>query len=587
LPEVHNNLGVALLDLKRFDDSISAFEQAIRIKPDLAEAHSNLGNALTVAGRPEEAFAAYRKAIGIHQDYAEGYFNFGNALSAAGRIEEAVESYQQAIRIKPTHAGAHANLGNALLRQQKYVEAMESFHRMLAFDPNDAITRCNLGNVLKDTGRLDEAIAYYREAVWLQPTLSEVHSNLLYALQAHPLYEARAIYEEHRRWNEVHGAPLAIFIQHPSNDRNPDRRLKVGYVSPDFRDHVVGQNLLPLLREHDHKQFEIFCYANMNRGDALTEEMKGYADSWRGIAEMSDATAADLIRRDKIDILVDLSLHTGRNRLLIFARKPAPVQMSYLGYCSTTGLDAMDYRFSDPFMDPAETDLSIYSEKTVRLPETYWCYNPREATPEVAPLPAKAAGYVTFGSLNNFAKSASALGLWAEILNSVPNSRLILHSPEGPHRDDAKKKFEAKGISADRVDFQAHVPWPEYVQTYGRIDIGLDPFPWGGGITTCDTLWMGVPVVSLLGRTAVGRGGASVLGNIGLGKLVGKTPEEYMKIAVELANDLPRLAELRRGLRGRMQSSPLMDAPRFGRNVEAAYRKMWREWCEWQRIPPM
>jgi predicted O-linked N-acetylglucosamine transferase (SPINDLY family) len=394
------------------------------------------------------------------------------------------------------------------------------------------------------------------------------------------------IREELRRWNQQHAEPLKKFIQPHTNNRDPDRRLRIGYVSPDFREHVVGQTLLPLFREHDHRQMEIFCYANMVRTDAFTEQIRRYVDAWHSIVGLSDSRAVDLIRQDRIDILVDLTLHLANNRLLMFARKPAPVQVSYLGYCSSTGLETMDYRLSDPYLDPSDSDvegksstLSRYSERTIHLPEIYWCYNARGPTPEPSPPPASAKGYVTFGCLNNFAKVSPALDLWAEILQCVPRSRLIVHSHPGPHLEAVRERFAGKGVSPDRLEFPGQQPWPQYVQSYDRIDIALDPFPWGGGVTTCDVLWMGVPVVSLVGRTAVGRGGASILANIGVPELVAQTPQQYVQIASALAGDLPRLIELRRTLRGRMQASVLMDAPRFARNLEAAYRQMWRTWC--------
>jgi predicted O-linked N-acetylglucosamine transferase (SPINDLY family) len=317
----------------------------------------------------------------------------------------------------------------------------------------------------------------------------------------------------------------------------------------------------------------------MVHADVFTEQIRPHADVWRTLAGLSDSNAADLIRRDQIDILVDLALHTAHNRLLIFARKPAPVQLTYLGYCSTTGLETMDYRLSDPHLDPSESDLSLYTETTIRLPETYWCYNPRGPTPAPSPPPVETAQNITFGCLNNFAKVSPALDLWAEILQSVPRSRLILHAHAGPKLDVLREWFAGKGILPDRLEFPAGQPWAEYVRNYGRIDIALDPFPWGGGITTCDALWMGVPVVSLAGRTAVGRGGASILSNVGVPELIARTPAEYVQTAIRLASDLPRLAELRRALRPRMQESPLMNAPRFARNIEAAYRRIWREWC--------
>jgi protein O-GlcNAc transferase len=577
--EVHNNLGAALLDQKQIDEAIAAFRQAIRIKPDFAEAHSNLGNALNDNGQLDDAIAAYAQAIRINPDYADAYYNLGNALKGLEQLDEAIACFRQALRVKPDYVDAHNNLGNALSGKGQYGHAMDCYRQAITIDPHAAEAHSNLGNALKDLGQLDQAIASYRQAVRLKPDLANAHSNLLYALQFHPGYDPKTIFEEHRRWNQQHAVPLGKFIQPHANDRNPDRRLRIGYVSPDFRDHVVGQNLSPLLREHDHLQTEIFCYANMVRGDAFTEQIRGNADAWRSIARLSDSQVVDLIRQDQIDILVDLSVHTAHNRLLVFARKPAPVQVSYLGYCSTTGLETMDYRLSDPYMDPPDSDLSFYSEKTIRLPETYWCFNPRGPTPAPSPPPVKAAGFITFGCLNNFAKASPTLELWAEILQSVPRSRLIVHSPPGPHLDAVRERFAAKGIGPDRLEFPANQPWPEYLRTYGRIDIALDPFPWGGGITTCDALWTGVPVVSLVGRTAVGRGGASILANLGLPELIAKTPQQYVHIAAGLASDSPRLAELRRTLRSRMEASPLMDAPRFARNVEAVYRQMWRNWC--------
>jgi predicted O-linked N-acetylglucosamine transferase (SPINDLY family) len=292
-----------------------------------------------------------------------------------------------------------------------------------------------------------------------------------------------------------------------------------------------------------------------------------------------------MIRADGIDILVDLSLHMAGNRLPVFARKPAPVQVSYLGYCGTTGLETMDYRLSDWHFDPGDTDPNGYSEKTVRLPRSYWCYEPAGSTPEVGPPPAGKAGRITFGCLNHFGKaSPAALDSWEEILRRAPETRFVLHAPEGSCREMVRERFMRGGIGTDRLDFIARCEWPQYVETLETIDIALDPFPYGGGITTCDAIWMGVPVVSLSGRTSVGRGGRSILSNLGLRDLIAETPQGYVEIALSLAGDMSRLAELRAGLRSRMESSPLRDAKGFARDVEAAFRGLWRNWCE-ERLP--
>jgi predicted O-linked N-acetylglucosamine transferase (SPINDLY family) len=614
LAEAHYNLGIALQAKEQLDKAIAAYRQAIGIKPDYADAHYNLGIILQGKGQLDEAIAAYRQAIGIKPDYAEAHSNLGLALVDVGQLDEAIASYRQAIRLKPDYANAHYNLGIALQGKGQLDEAIVVYRQAIGLKPDLALAHNNLANALKDMGRLDEAIAAYRQALRLKPDLAEAyynlgialmnvgrfdeaiaacrqaiglkpdyalaHSLLVFILHYYPGYDGQAILAEHRHWARVHAEPLKKLIRPHTNNRDPDRRLRIGYVSPDFREHVVAQNLLPLLREHDHRQVEVFCYSNVLRPDARTDQIRRHADVWRSIVRLSDSHAVDLIRQDQIDILVDLALHTANNRLLVFAHKPAPVQATYLGYCGSTGMDAMDYRLSDPYLDPPDLELSIYSERTIRLPETYWCYGVGGPTPDPSPPPVAAAGYVTFGCLNSFAKvSPLAMDLWAQILQGVPRSRLIIHSDPGTHLDSVRERFAGKGISPDRLEFAGLQPWPKYVRTYSRIDIALDPLPWGGGITTCDALWMGVPVVSLVGRTAVGRGGASILANIGQPELIAQTPEQYVRIATDLAGNLPRLSELRRTLRPRMQASPLMDAPRFARNIEAAYRQMWRNWC--------
>ncbi|MGA2441512.1 MAG: tetratricopeptide repeat protein, partial [Tepidisphaeraceae bacterium] len=513
LAEVHGNLGNALREAGQLDEAIAACRRAIRLKPEYAIAHNNLGNVLKDKGELDDAIAAYRQAIRIKPDYAEAHTNLGNALKDKGQVDEAVAAYRQAVRLKPDLAEAHNNLGFALESTWQIDEAIACQQRAIQLKPDFAEAYSNLGKALTAKGQIDEAIAFYRQAIRLKPGLVGVHSNLVLTLHYHPGYDGKMIQEELGRWNRQHAEPLKKFIRPHANSRDPDRRLRIGYVSPDFRECVIGPSLLPLFGQHDHGQMEVFCYANVVRPDTRTDELRRHTDVWRSIVGLSDSQAVDLIRQDGIDILVDLALHTGNNRLVIFAYKPAPVQVTYLGYCGSTGIDTMDYRLSDPYLDPSDSDLSIYNERTIRLPETYWCYGVTGPAPDPSPPPAE-AGYVTFGCLNNSAKvSMSALDLWAQILQAVPRSRLIVHFNPGPHLDAMRERFAGKGISPDRLEFPSRQAWPEYIQTYGRIDIALDPFPWGGGITTCDALWMGVPVVSLVGRTAVGRGGASILSN--------------------------------------------------------------------------
>jgi protein O-GlcNAc transferase len=573
-------LGTLAAQTGRLDDAEDLIRRAIRIRPDDVGAYNNLANLLKQKGRLDDAIAAYRRAIELKPDYAEAHSNLGNALKDARQLDQAIASYRQAIRLKPDYADAHSNLGNALKDRGLIDEAIAAYRQSIFLQLDFAGAHSNLGNALVRIGQVDEAIACYRRAISLDPRSADTHSNLVKTLHSDPACDAATIRDELSRWNRQHALPLRKYIQPHTNVRDPDRRLRIGYVSADFFHNALGQNLLPLLRQHDHKQMEIFCYSNVARPDALTDELKRHADTWRSIVGLSDSQGAAMIRQDHIDILVDLMLHTARNRLLLFARKPAPVQISYLGYCSSTGLDTIDCRLSDPYLDPPDSDLSVYTERTLRLPETYWFYSPGGPAPEPSPLPAIGAGYVTFGCLNSFAKvSTPTLDLWSKILLAVPSSKLILHSLPGNHLDNVRQQFARNGVSPDRLEFVGWQPWTQYVQTYHRIDIALDCFPWSGGITTCDALWMGVPVVTLVGQLAVGRGGASILSNIGVPELIASAPDQYVEIATNLANDLPRLSEWHRTLRPRMLASPLMNAPRFARNIEAVYRETWRTWC--------
>ena len=582
--EAHNNLGNVLRDQGQLDEALAAYRQAITLLPSYAEAHNNLGNVLRDQGQLDEAMAAYRQAIALKPNYPAPYGNLGNVLKDQGQFDAAIAAFRQAIELKPDSPGAHSNLGNALRAKGNLDEALAAHRQAITCQPDFYAAHVNLGNILKDQGQLDEALAAYRTALELKPDFVAADSNLVYTLHFHPDYDAQGIYQEHRRWNRQHAGALKQFIRPHPNDRQPHRRLRIGYLSPDFRQHPIGRFLLPLLSHHDKDQVEVFAYAQVPVSDVLTTRLRSYTDCWRSITGLSDTQTCELIRQDRIDILVDLTMHMDQNRLLVFAQKPAPVQVTYLAYCSTTGLDTIDYRLSDPYLDPPGMDELVYSEQTIRLPDTYWCYESSLAPAELNPLPAvetRGGGKVTYGCLNNFCKvGASTLTTWGRLMRAVPNSQLLLHARQGSHCQRVRDLLEREGIAPARVQFAGMIPIAQYFDLYRRIDIALDTFPYGGGTTTCDALWMGVPVVSLVGQTGVGRGGLSILSNIGLPELAAHTPAQYVQIAAALANDLPRLASLRSSLRPRMLESPLMDGPRFARNVEAAYRTMWRTWCE-------
>jgi protein O-GlcNAc transferase len=584
-PLAHFSLANALSESRRLPEAIDAYRQAIALKSDYAEAHSNLGIALEQIGNSQEAIAAFRQAVVANPDYAGARNNLGKALRNLGQLDEAIEEYRRAVTLDPAAAEMHYNLANALREKGMLDEAIAAYREAISLKSDFALAHNNLGNALSDTGGQHAAIACYQKAMSFKPAAPDFHSNLILAMHYHPAHDAFSISAELERWNVQHAQPRRKFSRPHTSDRNPDRPLRIGYLSPDFREHVVAQNWLPLLRHHDRGQFEITCYAQLRRAGVMTARVKETAHRWREIARLSDHEVAEQIRTDQIDILVDLALHSADNRLAIFAHKPAPVQVSYLGYCGSTGIPEVDYRFSDPHLDPpdaasAEAEAAHSVEKTWRLPRTYWCYQPWAATVEPAQTPASKNGYITFGCLNNFAKvSPPALDLWAKILNQIVHSRLILHAPAGAHRDGVTQRFTRLGIAPDRLLFLPKQSWIHYTQTYSQIDIALDPFPYNGGITTCDALWMGVPVITLSGQTHVGRAGRSILSNLGLPELIAYTADEYLNIAIALAADLPRLESLRKGMRPRMTASPLMDAVAFARDVEAAFRQMWRNFC--------
>jgi predicted O-linked N-acetylglucosamine transferase (SPINDLY family) len=583
--DLYDNLGNALKENKQLQEAIAAYRTAIRLNPGMVRSHVNIGNALKYSGLVEEAIVHYRRAIELNPSLAGPKNNLANALVGLGQLNEAIAVFRQAIGLDPNLAEIHCNLGNALLEKRELDEAIVCFSRAINLQPGLAGAHNNLGTAQKETGQLDAAIASYRRATEISPDHVEADSNLLYCILFHPDYTPAMIQDEHRRWSARFAEPLRRFIEPHSNDRNPDRRLRIGYLSPDFRDHVVGQNLLPLFREHDHQRFEVFCYSNVFYDDAMTEQLRQCADTWRNITGESDAHVARQIRDDRIDILIDLTLHMSRNRLAVFAHKPAPIQATFAGYPGSTGLETVDYRITDRFLDPAELDDHFYSEKSVRLPDSFWCYEPLITNIPVNELPAQTTGHVTFGCLNNFCKiNCEVLKLWARVLRAVDRSELIVLCPRGNSRERLLRTLKQEEIDCDRIHLVTRLPRREYLEVYNRIDIGLDTFPYNGHTTSLDAIWMGVPVVTLVGRTVVGRAGLSQLENLGLSELATRTSEQYVDTASALAQNLSRLAQLRTTLRQQMETSTLMDAKRFARNIEARYREIWQNWCTGQQF---
>jgi predicted O-linked N-acetylglucosamine transferase (SPINDLY family) len=575
-------LGVIAHQAGRNDIAVDLIRRAITLAPGDAQAHNSLGIALKNVGQLDQAVATYHQAIALWPKFVEAYSNLGNALREKGQLNEAVAACQKALSLRPDYAEAHCNLGLALQEGGKLEEAIACYRRAIALRPIYPDAYNNLGNAFKDMGQLDEAIAAYRQAVALNPDLPGAHSNLLLTLNYHPDMDANQIAVEHRAWADRHAPPPAGEIITHNNERSPNRRIRIGYISSDFRRHSAGYFLLPLLESHDHSNFEIFCYANVQRSDDFTERMKRSSDVWRNIFGLSDESAAKLIRSDGIDILVDLSGHTAGNRLRVLARRPAPIGATYLGYANTTGMMAIDYRLTDAVADPPGMTDEMNVEKLWRLPICAWCYHAPQEAPVVQD---RAGGPITFGCFNAFAKINNQFAaIWVELLKRVPQSRLLLKSAGAGETSSQRRliaQFAEWGISSDRIEMRGRTADSrEHLQLYSLVDVALDTYPYHGTTTTCEALWMGAPVVTLAGRTHVSRVGASLLSTIGLSELIAQTPERYVQIAAALVENPSRLAELRRALRPRMQASPLMDALGFAREIEAAYRRMWRRWCE-------
>jgi predicted O-linked N-acetylglucosamine transferase (SPINDLY family) len=573
LTEAYCNLGDARLLAGQIEPAIAAYRSAIRLSPDRAAAHAGLGNVLQAQDDFAAAIECYRQAISLDPNVADVWNNLTNALRRTKQFEQAIEAALTAIRLKPDLAEAHANLGLCYRDQRRVDEAIDAFAEALRINPRQETTHNELGNAYKERAQLDDAIACYRRAMEINPKYSLAHSNLIYAMHFHPGFDRRAILEEAKKWDLGFGRGEKG--KRGGGEIGSQSRLRVGYVSADFRDHVVGRNLLPLFRHRDRQRFEVTCYTTTRMSDAVTDEFRMLADHFCDLSGLSAETAAQRVRQDGIDILVDLSLHMGGTFLPMFALKPAPVQATFAGYPGTTGLGAIDFRLTDAHLDPPEND-SFYSEQSIRLPSTFWCYEAFiDAAPEVSPPPHESSGFVTFGCLNNFCKvNDRVLEMWAQVLAQTPGARMILLAPEGESRRQTLATFQRLGIGSARIEFVDIQPREEYLKVYQKIDLSLDTFPYNGHTTSLDSLWMGVPTVTLVGASAVARAGFSQLSNLGLTELIAKTPQEYVRIATSLAQDPRRLAQLRTTLRPTMRSSPLIDGRSFAANVENALHAM-------------
>lgn len=580
-PKAYYSLGSTLLLLGRADEAFISFQSALKYKPDFAQAHYGIANAHRVSGKLTEAIESYHEAIRLDPNLAEAHNNLGNVLKDLGQWAKAMASYKQAIRLRPDLAEAHNNIGIIQGDRGELDAAVEEFQRAIQLRPGFAEAYNNLANVLKDQGNLDDAIFYYRKAIGIDPRFHKAHSNLLFTLNYHLDYDLSSIFEEHRRWGALYGSQGEIPRSYP-NDPAPERRLRIGYLSPDLKDHPVARFLEPILSHHDPCRVEVFCYAEVAVPDSTTTRFKSLSHHWRETWGRSDNELANTIREDAIDILVDLAGHSLDNRLLVLASKPAPIQITYLGYCNTTGMTTVDYLLTDETVDPVGLE-KYYVEELVRLKHGFTCFAPPSNAPSVSSLPGRERGQITFGSFNNLAKiNVKVIDLWAEVLKAVPSSRLVIF------RDTLKgtlvgyflEQFAKRGIGKERIDLGGEVSRDTgHLSLYEKVDIALDPFPWAGHATTCEALWMGVPVITLAADRHAGRMSASSLTQAGLSHLVATSYEAFIRIARELAGDVDSLETLRMDLRRKIQASPLCDGKTFTRELEEAFFMMWKRWC--------
>jgi predicted O-linked N-acetylglucosamine transferase (SPINDLY family) len=573
------SLGTALYMAGDLNGAIDTLKKFLALRPQTPEILNNLGTALRESDRPGEAIAAYRQALALRPDDAVVWHNLGHTLRDAKEARPAVEAYRTALKFEPNNPELYRDVAAALWEDADLDGALEAIEQSLRLRPDWPEALQVLGGLQHATARFDEVVKTHRQLLENAGDACRAGS-LLHSLYFNAACTPERIFADHVRWNQ-YVRPLApkVGIQYP-NTRDPERRLRIGFLSPDFRLHASSLFTLPLLSNRNRDAFDVFCYCDVANTDELTEAHRRHCNAWRRVSKLSDERIAEIVRADQIDVLVDLSLHAAGNRMLVFARKPAPLQISWLAYPGTSGLVTMDYRVSDPYLDPPGLDEKWYAEKTVRLPDCFWCYDPLDQQPEVNELPALKNGFVTFGSLNNFAKiTPQTIELWALVISAVKQSRMIALAPRGDSRGRFLEQMKRHGVDPARIEFVSSQPRTPYLATFHRIDLCLDTWPCPGHTTTLDALWMGVPVLTRPGCTAMSRGGVSILSNLSRPEWISQTPEELVNRTVAITGDLKALAEVRLSLRVQMRHSPVMDAPRFARNMEAIYRSIWREWC--------
>ncbi len=616
LAEAHNNLGAICEWEGRLEEAAVCYRRARTIKTEFFEAHGNLGAVLEKLGQWEEALACFWRAVELRSNSDTAWRNLGAALAKQDQLAEADISYQRALELAPDSAVTFNDWAGVLRRQERWEQAATLVRRALELDPHLAKAQMHLGSILELQGQLNEAETWLRRAVEEQPDLAEAYHNLgamlvrqgrldegiaafekalaakpdqpisssaiLFALQYQQGATLAKLASAHADFDARYAVPLRGTWRPHENQVDLDRPLRLGFVSADFGPHPVSYFLIRPLEHLDRRKFETWCYCDHARSNPMPR-LRAAATQWRSSGRWSDQQLADQIRADRIDILFDLAGHTAHNRMLLFARKPAPIQITWIGYEGSTGLKAMDYLLADRHEIPESAEPYI-TERVLRMPDGCFCFDPPAEAPPVSPLPALSRGTVTFASFNNPAKlTTDVIALWAAVLDRVAGSRLVLKyrwldTPEVGGR--IAGMFAEHGVEPSRLEFLGRSSYAEMLRAYDRIDLALDPFPFNGGATTCDALWMGVPVITWPGETFASRHSLTHLSNVGLTETIARDREEYLDIAARLAADLPRLATIRAQLRPQMAASPLCNGRRFAENLMPLLRNVWRQWCE-------
>ncbi len=587
--EARLNKTAALFELGRYELARSVAEALVLDHPDRGEAHLNMGNVLVHTGKARLAIKEFKRALELQPGYAEAHFNLASFLGSKEDLANTLVYLERRIKER---GDSVQNLGMLAAAHQAAGHLRESediCRRILERHPDNMMALITLGSCLSSAGDSADAVSLYERVVALDPSQSAMSSNIVFECNNLAGRSREQLFRAHLDWAERFETPVLSTGNFENRDRDPSRKLRVGYVSGDFIRHPVGFLLRDILRHHDEAQFSVHCFSMLVRPEDALPELREAADTWEDIFYLDEDEVVELIRKAEIDILVDLSGHTAFHRLLVFARHPAPIQVEWIGYFHSTGMKSMDYFITDPATTPREGG-QLFSETPVYLPHTRFCYGPPEYAPGVAAPPFATQGRITFGSFNRLPKMTDeVIAAWVRILHAVPGSRMVVKS--GAFSDDAVRdrvlaRFEVLGLEAARLDLREGSLHAEMLAEYGEIDIALDTFPFNGGMTTLEALWMGVPVVTIAGDTVVSRQSVSALANIGLaGELAFESVDAYVEGAVALANNPVRLVELRAQIRPHMAASPLRQSEQFARDLEALYRRMWQAWCRGEKLP--